>query len=98
MFKAEICSNQQLLIPSYILSLVAFDSSTTHLHLTPEIDSPAIPRVFHEEMGTSTGVTTNSATATNCVSLHDLRGMHRIKLIPSPNLLRGIYLARVLMA
>ena len=43
-------------------------------------------------------VTTDSATATNCVSLYDLRGIHRIKLIPNPNLLRRIYLARALMA
>ena len=42
------------------------------------------------------GVTTNSATVTNCVSLYDLRGIHRIKLIP--NLLRRLYLARALMA
>ena len=43
-------------------------------------------------------VTTDSATATNCVSLYDLRGIHRKKLIPNPNLLRRIYLARALMA
>ena len=46
----------------------------------------------------SAGVTTNSATATNCVSLYDLRGIPWIKLIPNPNLLRRLYLARVLMA
>ena len=35
--------------------------------------------------------TANSANATNCVSLYDLRGIHRIKLILNPNLLRRIY-------
>ena len=44
------------------------------------------------------GVTTNSANATNCVSLYDLRGIHCIKLIPNPYLLRRINLAQVLMA
>ena len=38
------------------------------------------------------GVTTNSATATNFVSLYELRGIHCIKLILNPNLLGRIYL------
>ena len=42
-----------------------------------------------------TGVTTNNATATICVSLYDLRGIHLIKLIPNPNLLRRISLTGI---
>ena len=52
---------------------------------------------IHVYAGTA-GVTTNSATASNCVSLYDLRGIHLINLIPNPNLLRRIYLARVFLA
>ena len=38
--------------------------------------SKSIPYAVQDTICCDNGVTTNSATATNCVSLYDLRGIH----------------------
>ena len=58
-------------LTKYIKCIANINLNTEPCRLSFTRVSPAGPPQF-----VSAGVTTNSATATNCVSLYDLRGIH----------------------